>query len=82
MEPSWESASRTVHDRYPEGTDGRIRFAKVRNDAGMKGPGLYTGHRGGGRGGGTITTLRALAGAESWQKCVLWFVRGREGGVT
>jgi thiol:disulfide interchange protein len=29
MEPSWESASRTVHDRYPEGTDGRIRFAKV-----------------------------------------------------
>lgn len=29
MEPSWESASRTVHDRYPEGSDGRIRFAKV-----------------------------------------------------
>lgn len=30
MEPSWEAATQTVHDKYPEETDGRIRFAKVR----------------------------------------------------
>lgn len=30
MEPSWEAATKAVHDKYPEETDGRIRFAKVR----------------------------------------------------
>jgi thiol-disulfide isomerase/thioredoxin len=29
MEPSWEAATQAVHDKYPEETDGRIRFAKV-----------------------------------------------------
>lgn len=29
MEPSWEAASKAVHEKYPEGTDGRIRYAKV-----------------------------------------------------
>lgn len=29
MEPSWEAATKAVHERYPEETDGRIRFAKV-----------------------------------------------------
>lgn len=30
MEPSWEAATQVVHDKYPEESDGRIRFAKVR----------------------------------------------------
>jgi thiol-disulfide isomerase/thioredoxin len=29
MEPSWEAATQAVHDKYPEESDGRIRFAKV-----------------------------------------------------
>lgn len=29
LEPTWEAASKEVHDKYPE-YDGRIRFAKVR----------------------------------------------------
>lgn len=30
LEPAWEAATKEVHEKYPEGTDGRIRFAKVR----------------------------------------------------
>lgn len=29
MEPSWEAATKAVHEKYPEETDGRIRFAKA-----------------------------------------------------
>jgi thiol-disulfide isomerase/thioredoxin len=29
LEPSWEAASKEVHTKYPESTDGRIRFARV-----------------------------------------------------
>lgn len=29
LEPAWEAATKEVHEKYPEGTDGRIRFAKV-----------------------------------------------------
>lgn len=28
LEPTWEAATKEVHDKYPE-WDGRIRFAKV-----------------------------------------------------
>jgi thiol-disulfide isomerase/thioredoxin len=30
LEPAWEAATKAVHEKYPEGADGRIRFAKVR----------------------------------------------------
>lgn len=30
LEPAWEAATKAVHEKYPEGSDGRIRFAKVR----------------------------------------------------
>jgi hypothetical protein len=30
LEPTWDAASKTVHDKHPESTDGRIRFARVR----------------------------------------------------
>ncbi|GBF88062.1 disulfide-isomerase [Raphidocelis subcapitata] len=29
LEPAWEAATKAVHEKYPEGSDGRIRFAKV-----------------------------------------------------
>eukprot|EP00878_Enallax_costatus_P014939 GHUV01015640.1.p1 GENE.GHUV01015640.1~~GHUV01015640.1.p1 ORF type:complete len:356 (+),score=91.19 GHUV01015640.1:823-1890(+) len=29
LEPAWEAATKDVHEKYPEATDGRIRFAKV-----------------------------------------------------
>jgi hypothetical protein len=29
LEPAWEAATKAVHEKYPEGADGRIRFAKV-----------------------------------------------------
>jgi thiol-disulfide isomerase/thioredoxin len=29
LEPAWEAATKAVHEKYPEATDGRIRFAKV-----------------------------------------------------
>lgn len=29
LEPAWEAATKDVHEKYPEGADGRIRFAKV-----------------------------------------------------
>ncbi|KAI8472288.1 MAG: protein disulfide isomerase [Monoraphidium minutum] len=29
LEPAWEAATKAVHDKYPEATDGRIRFTKV-----------------------------------------------------
>jgi thiol-disulfide isomerase/thioredoxin len=29
LEPAWEAAAKEVHEKYPEGGDGRIRFAKV-----------------------------------------------------
>ena len=29
LEPAWEAATKAVHEKYPEGGDGRIRFAKV-----------------------------------------------------
>lgn len=32
LEPTWEAATKEVHDKFPE-ADGRIRFAKVRRTA-------------------------------------------------
>lgn len=29
LEPAWEAATKAVHEKYPEATDGRIRMAKV-----------------------------------------------------
>eukprot|EP00878_Enallax_costatus_P014548 GHUV01015219.1.p1 GENE.GHUV01015219.1~~GHUV01015219.1.p1 ORF type:complete len:378 (+),score=57.58 GHUV01015219.1:239-1372(+) len=29
LEPAWEAATAAIHGKYPEGTDGRIRYAKV-----------------------------------------------------
>jgi hypothetical protein len=29
LEPAWEAATKAVHEKYPEGGDGRIRYAKV-----------------------------------------------------
>ncbi|KAI8473082.1 MAG: protein disulfide isomerase [Monoraphidium minutum] len=29
LEPAWEAATKAIHEKYPEATDGRIRYAKV-----------------------------------------------------
>lgn len=31
LEPAWEAATAAIHEKYPEQTDGRIRFAKVKS---------------------------------------------------
>ncbi|GBF88082.1 disulfide-isomerase [Raphidocelis subcapitata] len=41
LEPAWEAATKAVHEKYPEGADGRIRFAKVDCTAEME---LCRGH--------------------------------------
>lgn len=33
LEPTWEAATKAVHDKYPDVSDGRIRFAKVMTES-------------------------------------------------
>ena len=35
LEPTWELVTRAVHDKYPD-SDGRIRYAKVRQVAAVR----------------------------------------------